>query len=65
MKNYMWWAGRKKRLKKKYHLYFMYYWSPKEVKDWYFDWVNHREPRVKLPTPKRDPLGLKGRKKVI
>ena len=35
MKTYNWWLGRKKRVRKKYHLLCGAYMSPKELRLWY------------------------------
>ena len=38
MRSYVWWRGRKGRVKKKYTLFLGRYLSPKEVKTWYRAW---------------------------
>lgn len=37
-RSYRWWLSQKRRVQKKYTLFFGRYLSPKEVKAWYKDW---------------------------
>lgn len=42
MKSYSWWLGRKKRVRKKYHLFCGRYMSPKELREWLKEMKEYR-----------------------
>lgn len=53
MRTYQWWQGQKRRVQKKYSLLCCWYYSPKELREWYKNWKRQKARKRKSDKYKR------------